>query len=241
MNLPLYKNRLQAGKQLAQLVSSAIAELHLAGVEVQPIVYALPRGGIPVALPIARQLACPLDIIIAKKITLPLNREMAVGAVTADGYTIWHSTRKRRATTSSQLNQALHNAQQKAQAQQDLFACVSPQISAQGKIAIVVDDGTATGMTMEAAVQSLQPYQPEQIWICVPVAPPEVLNLWQKRIEASTLGANRLFILSTPSPFVSVSRFYLKFPQVDDEEALSALQEYVEEQEFKKQGLEGKN
>lgn len=225
--IPRYKDRLQAGKQLAKKIASAIAELGLAGVKAQPIVYALPRGGIPVAVPIARQLGCPLDVIIAKKITLPTNQEFAIGAVTADGYLIWHLARKQRAKISQQLNQALQKAQQKAQAQQDLFACVSSQISAKGKIAIIVDDGIATGMTMEAAVQSLQPDQPEQIWICVPVAPPEVLQLWKQRIEDSTLGANRLLILSTPSPFFSVSRFYLKFPQLDDKKALGMLQEYI--------------
>lgn len=216
---PIYANRFHAGEQLAKLIVAEIIKRRLAGVKALPIIYALPRGGIPVAVPIARQLACPLDVIIAKKITLPANRELAIGAVTSDGQVLWYPHLKKRQEDELILEQALREAQQKAQAQLELFDPIRPKVNPEGRIAIIIDDGIATGMTMEAAVKSLRQYQPQEIWLGATVAPPEIVKSLQQ-------SSNRLFVLATPSPFFSVSRFYVQFPQVSNEEAMTYLHKH---------------
>jgi predicted phosphoribosyltransferase len=215
-----FADRHQAGENLAQAVRNEIEANPPLGGD-RYLVYALPRGGLPVAAPIARLLHCPLAVIVAKKITSPDNRELAIGAVTADGHVLWPSQRRSRQNATFSLSptqtKGLAQAQTKARAQQAEFAAVSPQVNPAGAIALVVDDGIATGMTMAVAVQSLRSYRPAQIWICAPVAPLELLSFLESI-------SDRLILLATPSPFYSVSRFYQEFPQVSMEEALEELQ-----------------
>ena len=171
-----FTDRFAAGEQLAELVSAAINQLESRDNWTFPIVYALPRGGIPVALPIARKLGCPLDIVVAKKIVTAKNCELAIGAVTNDGNVLWSNTKVIGNISCSVLNESLCRAQEKAQAQELLFAGYRPQVNPKGAIAILVDDGIATGMTMLAAAQAMKEnHQVAQVWIASPVAPRELL------------------------------------------------------------------
>lgn len=150
---------------------------------------------------------------------MPENPELAIGAVTADGYMLWSRQRFLSRLNANVRSAVLDQAQEKAQ---NLLAQLSsgcPQVSPQGAIAIVVDDGIATGMTMAVATQSLRAQNPAAIWICVPVAPPELM-------ETLRHWADCTIVLETPDPFLSVSRFYADFPQVDTETALSYLQQH---------------
>jgi putative phosphoribosyl transferase len=177
----------------------------------------LPRGGISVAVPVAQQLSCPLEIIVAKKITLPGNSELAIGAVTADGELLWSSTKT--SESAEVLEQARSQAliAAKAQEAQLLPYCLQPD--PQGAIAILVDDGIATGLTIAVAVKAIKAKNPAQVWISSPVAPSELiywLNQW----------ADKAIILATPHPFWSVSRFYQEFSQVDTTEAIVHLKQH---------------
>ncbi|MEQ9551353.1 MAG: phosphoribosyltransferase family protein [Coleofasciculus sp. G3-WIS-01] len=217
---PLFSDRAHAGEELSQVLLTQITELETTTDDtVSPVVYALPRGGIPVAVPVARRLNCPLDIVVAKKITTPQNPELAIGAVTSEGQVLWAQHRLWRRLQSSLRNTALRHAQDKAQAQLAEFAKGCPQANPQGMLALLVDDGIATGMTMVAATQALKEHHPHQIWICTPVAPAGLIK-WLSRF------CDRLVILETPDDFLSVSRFYGEFPQVNTDEALTYLQEY---------------
>ena len=129
---PLFYDRRAAGEQLAKAIAAQISQLDPAEVEKPPIVYGLPRGGLPVAEPVARRLGCPLDIMVAKKITRPDNPELAIGAVTADGEVLWVKQRSRR-FRFRRLAQA--EATAKAQAQEALFASRRPQVQPAGAIA----------------------------------------------------------------------------------------------------------
>lgn len=209
-----FADRLDAGEHLAQKV---LQELAAASLTQTAIVYALPRGGLEVAVPVARALRCPLDVLVAKKITRPENPELAIGAVTADGHSLW-LPRSRSPKEPTYLNEiALHKARERAYLQQQQFEASRPQVNPTGAISLMVDDGIATGMTMAVAVQALRAQNPAQIWICVPVAPPEMmphLHQW----------ADQVVVLATPSPFLSVSRFYREFKQVEMAAAIAYLQ-----------------
>jgi putative phosphoribosyl transferase len=210
-----FTNRREAGEKLAQAILAELEKVNTTEA-CQPIVYALPRGGLPVAEPIARLLHCPLDVIVAKKITRPDNPEFAIGAVTADGHTVWgRSVFDKR--DDEPYEEALHQAHTQAQMQMALFSNTHATISAKGAIALIVDDGIATGMTIAAAAQSLREQHPTEIWICAPVAPAGIedfLSHW----------CDRVILLKTPESFQSVSRFYQEFTQVETEEAIACLQ-----------------
>jgi len=214
----LFTDRFSAGEQLAQLVSQEISQG--SNRAISPIVYALPRGAIPVAIPVARKLKCPLDIIVAKKITTFSNRELAIGAVTTDGNVLWSSPKLLKRISCDLLNESRSLALEKALTQESQFASYRPQVNAEGDPAIIIDDGIATGMTILAAAEAIKAnHQTAQVWIASPVAPRSLLPELNQ-------SCNRLFILETPSPFLSVSRFYLHFDQVTTSSALDYLQQY---------------
>jgi len=211
-----FRDRQDAGEQLAIAIQPEIEQwqgnLTYSG---RVIVYALPRGGLPVAQPIAKALQCPLDVIVSKKITSAQNQELAVGAVTACGQVVWSPSSQAEGQEKKwQSRQAV--AQQRAQEQLALLAPHCPNHDPQGAIAILVDDGIATGMTMAVAIVAARARSPVQIWVVTPVAP---VGLEEQ------LGSlcDRMIILATPDPFVSVSRFYTEFEQVEMSEAVSYL------------------
>jgi len=214
----IFHDRADAGEKLAKVIFSDFCHEQLTtDWPLNPIVYALPRG-LPVAVPVARRLRCPLSVVVAKKITFPSNPELALGALTADGCIVW----SRQKPQSLRLQCALmEKAQQKALFQLKKLSAGKAEISSLGKLVILVDDGIATGMTMVAAVKSIQLQKPNAVWICVPVAPPDLLQPLRECCD-------RLIVLETPRPFMSVSRFYTKFTQVETEVALASLQQQEE-------------
>jgi predicted phosphoribosyltransferase len=213
-----FANRQEAGAQLAEAV---IETIRAVGVDQPLVVYALPKGGLPVAAPIARQLNCPLRIQVAKKITQPDNPELAIGAVTADGEVIWVPNAM--PITELERKAAFQRAYIQAKAQQAYLLGDLEAEHPTGAIALLVDDGIATGMTMAVAAQSLRRQKPAQVWIGVPVAPLPVMPFLQACCD-------RAIVLATPDPFYSVSRFYEDFPQVEIEEAKSYLQHFPEKE-----------
>ena len=216
---PLFRDRTDAGEQLAQAIHSIVTQTAAdSGVSAPPIVYGLPRGGLPVAVPVARLLNCPLDIVVAKKISHPKNPELAIGAVTASGNVLWATPTPFRRQHARQREAALTEALNKAQSQLAQLTPACPQVNLQGAIAILVDDGIATGMTMAVAAQALREHAPAAVWLCAPVAPLSLLP-WLRQ------WGDRIIVLETPQSFLSVSRFYTEFPQLETEEALVYLQQ----------------
>lgn len=218
---PLFADRTQAGEKLAQKIHSILTQKTTdSGAKPATIVYALPRGGLPVAAPIARLLGCPLTIEVAKKISHPENVELAIGAVTASGNVLWdqHKLFRNRQNAPSRefvLNAAINQA--KFLEAQLSPAC--PQVNAEGATLLLVDDGIATGMTMAVAATALSALSPAEVWLCTPVAPLKLLP-WLSQ------WGDRVVVLATPENFLSVSNFYLEFPQVET----SLAREYLEQQ-----------
>lgn len=218
----IFRDRTDAGEQLASAIYRIVLQTRADGVTAPLIVYALPRGGLPVALPIAQLLGCPLDIVVAKKISHPQNPELAIGAVTARGNTLWAShTPFNRKKHNSQRQAAVTAAREQAQLQLARLAPGSPRATPQGAIAILVDDGIATGMTIAVAAQDLRAQNAVAVWICAPVAPMGLLPWLQQ-------WSDRVILLDTPETFLSVSRFYQDFPQVETETALTYMQQQID-------------
>lgn len=219
----IFRDRIDAGEQLAQEIHRTITKIEpVSSVAPSPIVYALPRGGLPVAVPIARILRCPLDIVVAKKISHPKNPELAIGAVTADGSILWDEQTPLRLRNSQQGQAALKESLKKAKQQLTILNSGRPQPNLNNNFAILVDDGIATGMTMAVAAQALRAQNPAaEVWLCAPVAPLSLLP-WLDG------WGDRVILLEAPESFLSVSRFYAEFPQVETEEALACLQQQKE-------------
>lgn len=218
---PLFQNREAAGEELARAIRT---QLNKQAVETQtkpiPIVYALPRGGLPVALPVARLLDCPLKIEVAKKISHPQNEELAIGAVTASGSLIWSENRPFRFRFYSQQKRqaSLNAAIDYAKSLEAQLSPACPQVNVEGATIILIDDGIATGMTIAAAATALRKLKPTEIWLCTPVAPLKLtpwLHKWGEKV----------IVLATPEYFLSVSNFYAEFPQIKTQEALEYLQQ----------------
>ncbi|MBW4490879.1 MAG: phosphoribosyltransferase [Trichocoleus desertorum ATA4-8-CV12] len=221
---PLFRDREAAGQELALAVFEEFTRLTAATnpdwqplATAQPIVYGLPRGGIPVAAAIAEKLNCPFDVVIAKKITRPEDPELAIGAIATTGEVLWTQPQPWHLHRTKIYQAALQATLEKAQLQLTQFSSIRPQTEPEGAITILVDDGIATGMTIAVAAQALRQQKPAQIWICAPVAPLELVE-WLRQ------WSDRLILLATPPDFSSVSRFYQNFPQVELGEALTYLQ-----------------
>ena len=215
---PPFNDRTDAGLKLAQAINQQIISRPPKSGD-RIIVYALPRGGLPVAEPVARRLNCPLDVIVAKKITHPDNPELALGAVTAEGYVLWSP---KRCPENFDLQQALlHQAHGKALDQLAQLAPNGSETNPENALTIIVDDGIATGLTVAVAVKSLQCKNPGEIWIGVPVAPRNLRKSLQQ-------WCDRLIVLKSPRMFFSVGGFYRDFPQVETQTAIAHLHRQTE-------------
>ncbi|MBN3922354.1 phosphoribosyltransferase family protein [Nostoc sp. NMS4] len=217
---PLFADRTHAGELLARVIYDILTQETIdSGVKPLPIVYALPRGGVAVAAPIASLLDCPLTIVVAKKISHPENPELAIGAVTTSGNVLWadqklfrlkHDVRWREVALNKAMNQAKYLEAQL------IPAC--PQVNTENATLILVDDGIATGMTIAVAATAMRALSPAAVWLCTPLAPQKLLP-WLEQ------WGDRTIVLETPEPFWSVSNFYAEFPQVDTLEVLLYLQQ----------------
>lgn len=204
-----FQNRTDAGEELARCLS------HYRGRDV--VVFGLPRGGVITAKTIADALDAPMDVIIARKIGHPENPEYAVGAVTDDGETVFDHAACARLSfewlEKEAERQILEGARRRASY---LGSRARPLV--EGKTAIVVDDGVATGYTMEAAIQSVRHMKPSHIVIATPVAPKDFIDRFQKVVD-------EVVVVQTPRPYLSVGQWYVDFRPVDDREVIEALEE----------------
>ncbi len=205
----IFLDRADAGLQLAKLLEGLKSE--------DPIVFGLPRGGVVVAKAVADQLQAPLDIVVARKIGHPGNPEYALGAVTADGSTVFGPDERFRVSPEWIAEES---ARQLAEAtrREQLYRMGRATISPKGKTAILVDDGIATGYTMEAAVASLRRLSPRKIIVAVPVAPPDI-------VQRFALLADQVVVAEIPDVLYAVGQFYRDFGQVDDEQVIRLLED----------------
>lgn len=208
----IFKNRTDAGRLLAERV----AELEL----FEPIIYALPRGGVPVAVEVARTLAAPLDLVIVRKIGAPRNPEVAVGAVVGGEHPqLVLNTDIFTVTGSDEV--ALERARRHELAEIDRrherLLGHRPALDPAGRVAVVIDDGVATGATARAALAALRAQGAVTTVLAAPVAPASAL-------EDLRDVADMVVVLHAPEEFWAIGQFYADFHQLSDEETADALQ-----------------
>jgi putative phosphoribosyl transferase len=208
-----FADRTEAGNMLAE----RLAAMNLP----QPLVLALPRGGVPVAAEIARRLRAPLDVVFVRKLGAPDQPELAIGAV-ADGD-------DPEVVLNEEVVESLHVSQDyiatvakhelaTIEQRRRTYAGLRPGIEPTGRTVIVVDDGVATGMTMQAALRQVRRKRPLRLIAATPVASREAAAMLKRE-------ADDLVCLAAPRRFGSVGAFYRLFDQVSDDEVARLLQE----------------
>jgi predicted phosphoribosyltransferase len=206
-----FKDRRDAGEILARgLLSYADRE--------DVIVLALPRGGVPVAYEVAKRLHAPLDVFLVRKLGVPGQEEVAMGAIASGGIRVLTPRIMRELSIGAPELEAVTLAEQRELARRErAYRGRRPPLSVAGKTVILVDDGVATGSSMSAAVAAIRQLDPARIVVGVPVAPDPT---------ARQLGemADEVVCAARPEPFISVGQFYEDFPQTDDEEVRELLE-----------------
>ncbi len=205
----MYQDRRHAGETLAdELAARRYEDIRL---------FAVPRGGVIVAAPVADRLGVGIDILVTRKIGHPANPEVAIGAVMADGTAVLDEELIRAyAVPQEYLDRAI--TREFAEIERRMIAytgsAATPDIA--GRAAVIVDDGIATGYTIRAAIAWLKTLGPAKIVVAVPVAPPETV--------AEIAGdIDEIVCPLQPAAFMAVGQYYRDFPQTSDEEVLAVL------------------
>jgi putative phosphoribosyl transferase len=206
----IFVDRQDAGRQLA-------ARLRHLDAQLQTIVLALPRGGVPVAAEIANALHLPLDVLVVRKLGAPGQPELAMGAIASGGAVVMNPDVRAYFSDQEELIDAItKREQQELQRREQLYRGKRPLLSVKDCIAIVVDDGAATGATMRAAVQALRTLQAQQVIVALPVCSVEAEQMLRKEADV-------VVCLETPRAFYAVGQWYQDFGQTSDEEVRRLL------------------
>lgn len=208
-----FRDRTDAGERLAAALSKFRND--------QCIVYALPRGGVPVGIEIARALKAPLDVMLVRKLKAPSQPELALGAI-VDGnepeVIINEAIASRLDPSGDDIKAAAVEELREIERRRALYMVEGSNQTAEGRTAILVDDGIATGATARAAIAALRRRNPKRIVLAVPVAPSDVLLEMQAEVD-------ELICLEPQDNFNSVSAFYADFPQVSDDSVVMLLKQ----------------
>lgn len=199
----MFQDRADAGRQLAAALLARRAVPN-------PIVLALPRGGVPVAYEVACALHAPLDVFIVRKLGAPQNKEFAMGAIASGGVIIVdREAMQAMGVGKAALDAVIEAEQAELSRREKTYREGRPPPNIQGHTVILVDDGMATGATMRAAIAAIKKHRPGSIVVAVPVAAADTL-------EAIRAEVNDAVCLATPSPFRAVGLWYASFPQTTD-------------------------
>ncbi|NJO50722.1 MAG: phosphoribosyltransferase, partial [Leptolyngbyaceae cyanobacterium RM2_2_4] len=183
------------------------------------LVLALPRGGVPVALEVAKALNAPLDVFLVRKLGVPGQEELAMGAIASGGVRVVNQdvVRNHRLFEAA-IHKTAVREQRELERREKLYRGDRPPLNLHGATVIVVDDGLATGATMRAAIMAIRQQDPARLVIAVPVAAAETC----RDIEAE---ADQVICAMTPEPFYSVGLWYENFSQVSDTEVQDLLKQ----------------
>ncbi|WP_373752233.1 phosphoribosyltransferase [Jeotgalibaca porci] len=202
----MFKNRQDAGVQLAKKLE------HYQNQDV--VVFTLPRGGVPLGVEVAKHLHAPLDLIITRKIGHPLNPEYAIGAISEHGRTLYNELEIAKVDPTWLNNE---EARLMNEIKRRRYKYGTNLVSANGKTAIIVDDGIATGFTMRAAINDVKKDNPSHIVVAIPVVPERMAQQLETLVDAV------ISIERTRAYRGSVGSYYDEFGQLTDSELLEQL------------------
>lgn len=201
-----FRDRTQAGELLGQQLATKLSGRS------DLLVLALPRGGVPVGAEVASALGAPLDVFIVRKLGVPGQEELAMGAIASGGVRVLNQEVLGYVPVpAAAIDRVTLREQQELERREREYRGDRPPLDVEEKTVIVVDDGLATGSTMRAAVEALRQLDPRAIVVAVPVAAPSTC-------EAFRSIADDVVCLATPEPFQAVGRWYEDFEQTTDEE-----------------------
>jgi putative phosphoribosyl transferase len=207
----MFANREAAARTLAEAIAEAAPQ--------DPLILALPRGGVPLGKVVAERLGAPLDLVFVRKIGMPGHRELAAGALVDgdDPQIVWNThilaqARLAEADFEAEIARLLDVIATRRK----LYLSGRSSAPVKGRTAILVDDGVATGATIRVAVAALRKAGAREVWIAVPVAPRDTIGTLQAE-------ADRVICLETPDPFIAVGVHYQDFGEVTDKEVVRLL------------------
>jgi putative phosphoribosyl transferase len=207
----MFSDRTEAGKKLAQALKGYQGQ--------DVVVYALPRGGVVLGIEVAKALNAPLDLVLPRKIGHPFHPEYAICAVTESGQLVCNETEKS-SIDQAWLKLEVIKEQAEAKRRRNVYLKNKSLVSVRGKIAIIVDDGVATGLTLRAGIKDVKSKKPSQVVLAVPVCPKDTAQILRQE-------SDKLIVLNIPDFYLgAVGSYYHHFDQVKDEEVISILNSY---------------
>jgi putative phosphoribosyl transferase len=204
----MFQNRTQAAALLAEKLVLYRGK--------NPLLLAIPRGGVPLAKIIADQLGGELDVVLVRKLRAPHQPELAIGSANENGWVYLADYAQDYGADGDYIPLEKEHQLEVIRQRRAQYTPIRPPIDPAGRIVIVVDDGLATGATMMAALHGLRARNPAQLVCAVPVAPPDT-------VAKITPLVDNMVCLEMPEAFLAVGQFYQHFPQVDDSEVISLL------------------
>ena len=205
----IFEDRQDAGRRLAR----RLEHLHA---QPDTIVLGLPRGGVPVAYEVARALELPLDTFLVRKLGAPGHEELAMGALTSDGTTVFNAdVIYELGIPQLAIDHTIARERLELQRREQQYRAGQPPLDLEGRTVILVDDGLATGATMRAAVRALRPVA-HHVIVAVPVGAALTCDELSREADA-------VICLDTPEPFGAVGVFYRDFSQTTDDEVRNLL------------------
>jgi putative phosphoribosyl transferase len=213
----IFRDRTDAGRQLA-------ARLTRYADRTDVLVLALPRGGVPVAYEVAKELKAPLDVFLVRKLGVPGQEELAMGAIASGGVRVLNEDIVNYLGIPDEVIDAIAAVeQQELERRERAYRDGRPPPDVKDCIVILIDDGLATGSTMRAAAESLRLQKPQRIVVAVPVSSPETCDEFRSEVDEIVCAV-------TPLHFQGVGRWYEDFSQTSDEEVRELLKRAMQQQ-----------
>ena len=204
----LFKDRIDAAEQLSENIRVTRPK--------DTIVLALPRGGVPMGLVLAKQHSLPFDVVLAKKLVHPSYSEVAIGAMAEEGTPILNP---QITVEQNWIDQEIERVQNENERRRKLYDEIAEKQDLTGKDVIIVDDGIATGMTMFAAIAAVKAKQVKQITVAVPIIPQETFQALKQQVD-------RVAFVEVPEYFLgAVGAYYQHFQQISDQEIQAMLKD----------------
>jgi putative phosphoribosyl transferase len=222
-NTVIFRDRADAGRQLAARLK------HYAN-RPDVLVLALPRGGVPVAYEVAKELRAPLDIFLVRKLGVPGHEELAMGAIASGGLRVVNEDLVRYLNISDEVIDAVAaDEQRELERREGAYRVDRPPPDVKGRVVILIDDGLATGSTMRAAAQALRKQQPARIVVAVPVSAAKTCDQFRGEVDEIVCAV-------TPEPFQGVGLWYEDFSQTTDDEVRELLERSTQQRQHAASG-----